>query len=56
MTPDEATKRLNALNGDREGDHIEADGILLEVLEASGFAGVVNAYRNANDRIGFLHA
>ena len=56
MTPDEATKRLSALNNDHEGAHIEADDILLEVLEANGFAGVASAYRNAEDRIGFLHA
>ena len=56
MTPDEATKRLNALNGDPEGDHIEADDILLDVLEANGFAGVASAYRKAEDRIGFWYA
>lgn len=50
---DEAIAKLDALTkGDPEAAHSEADEILLSLVSPS----VADAWRNANDRIGFWYA
>ena len=59
MTAAQAVARLNNLvSGDNEAAHADADDILCIVLRAAGpeYAAVADAYKAANDRIGFWYA
>lgn len=48
---------LNGLrSGDREGDHIAADDILVEALDLAGYQDISNAWRAACKRVGFWYA
>ena len=50
-------KRLDRLlEGDWEGAHEIADGILLEALHASGMHRTVQAWIRANKRVGFRNS
>lgn len=57
MTPEEAVKRLNALEGyDPETAHIDADAILLMVLDTNGLQEVADAYKVTKRKAGFWYA
>ena len=48
---------LNGLgSGDIEGDHQDADSILLESLDLAGYQDIANAWRAARGRIKFWYA
>ena len=56
MTEEEAIKLLDALTGaDQECAHIEADNILLAVLETAGYKDVADAYERAQERVRFWY-
>jgi hypothetical protein len=57
MAPEEAVKRLNALNeDDPESAHSNADDILLMVLDTNGLKEVADAYKAAQRKVGFWYA
>ncbi len=53
---DTAIAALNALTSrDKEQAHIDADKILLRLLEQYGQQAVITAYIAASDRVGFFY-
>ena len=60
MNQDEAIRRLNEMEDETGGKyedlHIEADGILCARLIALGENAVVDAYKQAKERIIFFYA
>jgi hypothetical protein len=57
MTPDEAIKKLDALDAeDQESAHVEAEEIVLRLLRHHGFADVADAFERAKDRVRFWYA
>ena len=48
MTKDEAIKRLKEIqeNEDQEQAHVDADGVLCELLQTLGFGDVVEEYNH----------
>lgn len=56
-TMDEIIEKLNQLSGDDpEAEHGVADELLCDALELAGMVKVVEAYNNAQDRVGFWYA
>lgn len=57
MTKQEAIDKLNALTGDdQESDHIDADRILVQMLNETEFKEVADAWNRADERVGFWYA
>ena len=57
MTELEAIKKLNELSsGDPEVSHTQADDIVLEFLRSNGHHELVDAWEEAEARIGFWYA
>lgn len=56
MTIKEAVAKLDALNGNPEFDHPEAERILCEYLKSHRASEVADAFNRANDRVGFWYA
>jgi hypothetical protein len=56
MTAQQAIEKLNALGGDPEADHSQADDILLEFIKTNGGEEVEKAWQEACRRCGFWYA
>lgn len=56
LTPEQAVERLKAINDGPEEGHIEADDILLMLLNHLGHAEVVREFLAAKHRNGFWYA
>jgi hypothetical protein len=56
MTSEEAVNKLEQLDRGPEQAHIDAAAILVEFLASQGFGAVADAFRKAQDDIGFWYA
>ena len=51
-----AVAELDRLYGDPEGDHLDAEEILLMFLREIGHGEIADAFKNAKSRCGFWYA
>ena len=56
MTHDEAVRKLDALEGDQEAAHGDADDILLRYLKHHDAKEIADAWERACERVGFWFA
>jgi len=58
MTEEEAVETLNELSmcGDPEATHGDADDVLLDLLTSLGYKGVVKAWTDCSQKVGFWYA